>query len=173
MKQTTSTTKIVMAAGFIVYLYILIKLILFKGGAVDIHFLLHQLEFTLHHPTIIFGRGGNYIPFKEILKEINSMPTGNSYLSSNLVGNFLAFIPLGIFIPQISKKRGSSFVSVFILSLSLSLCFEVTQLLLLIGIFDVDDLILNTSGGIFGYVVWRLFMLINSTHTARNRQALI
>ncbi|HEY2495187.1 MAG TPA: VanZ family protein [Paenibacillus sp.] len=57
--------------------------------------------------------------------------------------------------------RGASFVNVFILSLSLSLCFEVTQLLLFIGIFDVDDLILNTSGGIVGCGVLRLFMTRN------------
>ena len=161
MKHTTLMMKMVMAAGFIVYLFVLIKLILFKGGTVDIHFLLQQLKNTLHHPNIIFDRRGNYIPFKEIVSDIYSMSNLNPFSSKNLIGNILAFIPLGIFIPKLFTKKCSSFVSVFFLSLALSLCFEVTQLLLFIGIFDVDDLILNTFGGVMGYGILRLYMIFN------------
>jgi glycopeptide antibiotics resistance protein len=57
---------------------------------------------------------------------------------------------------------------VFILSFSLSLCFEVTQLLLCIGTFDVDDLILNTSGGMVGCGALRLFMIRNKPQSHEN-----
>mgnify|MGYP001175469833 CR=1 FL=1 len=158
MKHTISKMKMVLVAGFVIYLYALIKLILFKWGSVDVHFLFYELQHTLHEPHRIFDRPGNYTPFKEILKGIHSLSISNPFASTNLIGNILAFIPLGIFIPKLFTARGASFINVCFLSLSLSLCFEVTQLLLFIGTFDVDDLILNTSGGIVGWVAWRLFM---------------
>ncbi|WP_052675970.1 VanZ family protein [Paenibacillus sp. IHBB 10380] len=161
MKHTTPKMKMVLAVGFVMYLYVLIKLILFKWGSVDVHMLFYQFQHTVHQPHRIFDRPGNYTPLKEILRGIHSMSLSNPFLSTNLIGNILAFIPLGIFIPKLFTVRGASFINVCFLSLSLSLCFEVTQLLLCIGTFDVDDLILNTFGGIVGYGILRLFMIGN------------
>ncbi|MEI9808853.1 MAG: VanZ family protein [Bacteroidota bacterium] len=36
----------------------------------------------------------------------------------------------------------------------ISLLFETTQLVAGIGVFDVDDLILNTAGGIIGFILY-------------------
>ena len=47
----------------------------------------------------------------------------------------------------------------------LSLMIEITQLLTRVGSFDVDDLILNTSGGILGYL---LFYIINKVRRKWN-----
>lgn len=160
MKHMTSIMRLVTAAGFVVYLYVLIKLILFKWGSVDIHVLLYQLQITLQQPDRIFDRPGNYIPFKEILREIHRLSMSSPFSSTNLIGNILAFIPLGFFIPKLFRSRGESFISVFVFSLLLSLCFEVTQLLLRMGTFDVDDLILNTFGGIIGYCIFKLLMWV-------------
>ena len=156
MKHTTSLKKIVTAAGFVIYLYALIKLILFKWGSVDIHFLLYQLKHTLQYPNHIFDRPGNFTPFKEIARGIDSLSISNPFSSTNLIGNVLAFIPLGIFIPKFFRSGEALFIKVFLFSLALSLCFEVTQLLLFMGTFDVDDLILNTLGGIVGYIAFRI-----------------
>ncbi|ULO07689.1 VanZ family protein [Paenibacillus sp. 19GGS1-52] len=158
MKHMTSFMRLVTAAGFVVYLYVIIKLILFKWGSVDVHVLQYQLQITLEQPDRIFDRPGNYIPFKEILREIHRLSMSSPFSSTNLIGNILAFIPLGLFIPKLFTSRGASFIGVFIFSLLLSLCFEVTQLLLRMGTFDVDDLILNTFGGIIGYCVFKLLM---------------
>ena len=38
----------------------------------------------------------------------------------------------------------------------LSLAFETTQLLTGLGVFDVDDIILNTSGGALGYIIYAI-----------------
>ena len=40
--------------------------------------------------------------------------------------------------------------------LLVSLSFELVQLLAGLGSFDVDDLILNTTGGIAGYILYKL-----------------
>ncbi|WP_229521727.1 VanZ family protein [Paenibacillus monticola] len=154
----TAIMRLVTVAGFVVYLYVLIKLILFKWGSVDMHVLLYQLQSTLQQPDRIFNRSGNYIPFQEILREIHRMSMSSPFSSTNLIGNILAFIPLGLFIPKLLTSRGASFISVFMFSLLLSLCFEVTQLLLRMGTFDVDDLILNTFGGIMGYCIFKFLV---------------
>jgi len=156
VKYTTALKKIVTATGFVIYLYALIKLILFKWGSVDIHFLLYQLKHTLQNPNHIFDRPGNFTPFKEISRGIDSLSIFNPFSSTNLIGNVLAFIPLGVFIPKLLRSGEALFIKVFLFSLTLSLCFEVTQLLLFMGTFDVDDLILNTLGGIAGYLAFRM-----------------
>jgi len=157
LKLASSMKKLLVAAGFVVYLYALVKLIVFKGGTVDAHFLLQQLERTLQHPHDIFQQHGNYTPFKEISRDMQSMSISSPFSSANLIGNILAFIPLGIFIPKLYTSRAVSFLKVFLLALALSLCFEVTQLLLYIGTFDVDDLILNSFGGLVGYTAFRIW----------------
>ena len=44
----------------------------------------------------------------------------------------------------------------------LSLTIEITQLLTRVGSFDVDDLILNTAGGIAGYLLFYIMNKIRS-----------
>lgn len=42
-----------------------------------------------------------------------------------------------------------------------SLCVELLQLVAKVGVFDVDDLILNTLGGLMGFWIYYLLLLIN------------
>lgn len=74
----------------------------------------------------------------------------------NLVGNVLVFMPLGIILPVIQKRK-ASFLRIFLTSFSFSLVIETLQLLFRVGTFDVDDLLLNTLGGILGYGIYSLW----------------
>jgi len=93
----------------------------------------------------------NLIPFKTITYYFSRL--NGSYINViNLVGNILLFVPLGFFIPQISlSNKFKKLTHINLLILASSIFIEVFQLLLLKGIFDVDDIILNTSGGLLGY----------------------
>ncbi|MGX4644659.1 VanZ family protein [Holzapfeliella sp. JNUCC 80] len=71
--------------------------------------------------------------------------------------NLFLTIPFGVYLRYYFKR---SFKQVLVLGFLLSLFFELTQLTGLYGIyprsyrlFDVDDLLLNTLGAIFGYVL--------------------
>lgn len=70
----------------------------------------------------------------------------------NLLGNVVIFIPFGIFLPMASRYR-SIFTTLFA-SFGLSLCVEVFQFIARVGSFDVDDLLLNTIGGIAGHILY-------------------
>lgn len=96
----------------------------------------------------------NTKPFSTIrLFSSNRVSTEYSY--KNIGGNIIGFIPLGILLPlllPLLRKFHWLIACIFLISLS----FETAQLLTGIGVFDVDDLILNTGGGLIGYI---LFML--------------
>lgn len=72
----------------------------------------------------------------------------------NVVGNVVAFMPCGFFLPIVSR-RGRRWYNMLWLVFGLSLAIEVTQLVCKVGSFDVDDLLLNTLGGVIGYLLNR------------------
>jgi len=100
----------------------------------------------------------NLTPFKEIRRFIvYSGQLGASSVFTNLIGNVLAFVPFGIFLPVLSNNR-LKFYQVTIFTFGLTLSIELIQLISKVGICDVDDMILNTLGGIIGYLmffVWK------------------
>ena len=89
----------------------------------------------------------------------------------NIYGNVLAFMPFGFLLPVISRKD-RRFWSIFLLSVALTLTLETTQLILQVGCFDVDDMILNTAGGVLGYWIYKLshklFQKIEKSWNLRN-----
>ena len=72
------------------------------------------------------------------------------------------FLPFGFFLPMASKYR-SFFAAVFY-SFTLSLCVETFQLLTKVGSFDVDDLLLNTIGGVAGYIIFVICAAVRRRH---------
>lgn len=67
----------------------------------------------------------------------------------NIIGNVLAFAPFGFVLPIISV-RNRKLLNIILLSLEFSLTIEIIQLVFKVGIFDVDDLLMNTLGGMLG-----------------------
>ncbi|MEO6541463.1 MAG: VanZ family protein [Ferruginibacter sp.] len=137
----------------LVYLAVLTKLIIFKRSLrfIKNHFL-HHYSWQLAKANM---HKANLKPFATIKLYLNSH--GNpEYAINNLVGNTIGFIPLGILLPLLFTKLRSATATIFCVLL-FSLAFETFQLFSMLGIFDVDDLLLNTLGGAIGYL---LFMLI-------------
>ena len=125
--------------------------------ALYIFFLLYFLIFSE-----IYGRSGvmqdyhyNITPFQEIERfwKYREQLGLMSYI--NLFGNVLIFVPFGFMEPLTSKKR--SFWATLIDRCLVSLSVEIFQFITKVGRFDVDDLMLNTTGVALGYVcflVW-------------------
>lgn len=96
----------------------------------------------------------NLHPFKEILRFINNQDTLGTYaVMINVLGNMIAFVPFGFCLPMVTEHR-MKFIRVTVLSAGLSLMIELVQLVSKVGSFDVDDLILNTIGGMVGYILF-------------------
>jgi glycopeptide antibiotics resistance protein len=77
----------------------------------------------------------------------------------NIVGNLAAFVPLGFLVPVVRGGPGRRWSSprIAALSGSLSLLIEVLQFCSRRRICDVDDVILNTAGGVVGYLAYRVY----------------
>ncbi len=102
----------------------------------------------------------NLIPFKEIHRFIAHRDVlGAKAVWLNLAGNVAAFIPFGLFIIPVSGRK-ISFWAAVLLTFDVSLCVEIIQLVAKVGSFDVDDLLLNTLGGLLGALLYKLFKRI-------------
>lgn len=83
------------------------------------------------------------------------------YFFLNFVMNIVAFIPFGFFLPFLSYNRGKKkFTYVIFCAFSFTLLIELTQLVLKVGTFDVDDILLNTIGGLIGFILYVIAQLL-------------
>lgn len=95
----------------------------------------------------------NLEPFNKIIETQILVENGNiSYLFIEVFGNICMFIPIGFFLPLLWKRFKNPFLTVFV-CLFISFSIETIQLILPRGT-DVDDIILNTSGGLIGYILY-------------------
>ena len=102
----------------------------------------------------------NLMPLKEIGRFWTYRQTlGVWSVLMNLIGNVVAFIPFGLFLPRLFPAC-RRFILTIVLAFEFSLCVEILQLVWKVGSFDVDDLLLNTLGGIVGFLVYRILVWV-------------
>nr|WP_267490785.1 VanZ family protein [Paenibacillus monticola] len=75
----------------------------------------------------------------------------------NLLGNVVVFIPFGWLFPRLAKGS-NSWIRLTFSSASLILALECLQMLLHVGSFDIDDLLLNLIGVWIGYSLFRCYL---------------
>ena len=93
----------------------------------------------------------NLVVFHEMFR----YEIGSQLFIKNVLGNMLLFIPYGFFTAYYLKLKKPYLI--LALSLLVSLTIEITQLL--IGrVFDVDDIILNVTGGFLGFYLYYILM---------------
>ena len=98
----------------------------------------------------------NLVPLKEITRYFRYYRTlGMALFLINIVGNIAAFMPFGFFLPIISR-RSRKWYNTVSFGLVFSLTLETLQLVLRVGSFDVDDMLLNTIGAALGFWVYKL-----------------
>ncbi len=98
----------------------------------------------------------NLRPFREIRRFWNHRGVvGIRNMLLNIFGNVVMFMPLGAFVCAVPKK--ANIIICFFISAFSSLLIETIQFCFKLGCFDVDDLILNTAGGLLGYLLYAIF----------------
>ena len=97
-----------------------------------------------------FDENINLVPFK-ILHTASSNPL-------NFWGNIFMFIPFGVLLVLLSKKCQNLFVTLLI-GAELSLFIELLQLFNIRST-DIDDIILNTVGTLFGFIIGKLIIFL-------------
>lgn len=108
----------------------------------------------------MFGRGEyterryNLHPLQEIQRFItygDQMSHMSVFL--NLYGNIIAFIPFGMLL-RWARNKNTTLLQAFLYSLVFTFTIETAQYITKLGVFDVDDIIMNTLGGVIGYGIY-------------------
>lgn len=93
----------------------------------------------------------NFMPGKTIISYLK-MNANMFYIIINLLGNLMVLTPCAIFLPYLfSVFKKTIYYSVAVIGISVVI--EFFQLILMCGSADVDDLILNSLGSIFFYLI--------------------
>jgi glycopeptide antibiotics resistance protein len=142
MSKAAGYIRAVMTALFILYLLLLVYLTLLSD----------------HYNRRSFFRSINFVPFRTITNYLGAK-INNDIIVTNLLGNIAAFVPMGFLVPFISK-RVNKFYRVFLIAAGASMVIEVLQYVLAAGAADVDDLILNSAGGLLGYLIYKAACLV-------------
>ena len=137
MWRRTKTHQKICWIFFVIYLVLLIYFMFFSDGFGRAP----HLEYSYN--LVLFKEIKRFYVYRDIV--------GTEAFLLNTVGNVVCFIPFGFFLPITSRKFGKWYL-VFILSLLLTFAIETIQLVFKVGSFDVDDMFLNTLGGIAGYI---------------------
>jgi glycopeptide antibiotics resistance protein len=120
------------------------------------------------HNAITSGEvSPNFEIFKTIKNQLSNL--GSGYANWNILANTVCFMPFGFLLPLITKKPCGLLLTAF-LGLLFSGLIESAQLIFKIGVFDIDDLILNTAGVVLGYVIARVGYAIFGTHSVKKRK---
>ena len=152
MKKSLISTFILIA-----YSAILIKVLVFKDLPV------------IRVGVLILNFGGtdasgpaNFLPFKTILPYLLG-DKGYIIAGINLVGNIALLVPIG-FVASFGYRNMTRKKSLA-LAVAAGLASELMQTVLRVGIFDIDDVILNALGVIIGY--WAFAILAKWVHSRK------
>ncbi|AZS17897.1 VanZ family protein [Paenibacillus lutimineralis] len=118
--------------------------------------------FILYFLFLAFGRVDkvdqiNGYTFMFLPNDFFRVPSLSDLLHPTLMdfvgfGNIAAFIPFGILIPLLYRTSFVRFITLFILSI---LLLETIQALTLLGSFDMNDVIQNSSGAAIGFGAYK------------------
>lgn len=154
-KKQKKRLKAVAALFFVVYLGVLCYLLFF---------------FEMRSGMAASGFSDiNLKPFQEIRRFLTYRDQlGDLAVFSNVYGNILLFVPFGFFLPILVRPlRG--FWKILFLSMAFSICVELVQYKTHLGCADIDDVILNTIGGIVGFLIFAICLAIDK-HIADRRK---
>ena len=138
-KKKNNRGKMIFRMVLIIYLGVLIRLIILKYPVPVLRGIMDEWELSNAKAGVATA---NLTLFKTIRMYVRYYDRLNGF--DNLFGNVLAFMPVSF--PGVDR-----WWMILLHSFWLSLCIELFQLVSHFGAFDVDDILLNTLGGLLGF----------------------
>ena len=143
-----SATQMLIQSSFFVYVFMVLTLtgyfILFRE--VSAHGWWTNMQFRIRHEDHV-----NLTAFK-IFKIYEPS-------DKQILGNLVMLFPLGIYLPLL-YKRLNSFILLLLVSLVIACSIEFFQLATKFRSADVDDVILNATGAVAGFIMLKLIQLL-------------
>lgn len=141
-------TRWLAACALAAYGALLIRVVVFKAIPV---IRIGHMRFKFAHTHT---GPANFVPFRSIVPQLSGQ--GNLLIDMvNLFGNIVPFMPVGFLASLV--VRSMSWQRALVLGVVTGLSMEVMEIVFRVGIFDVDDVILNAFGVTLGYGVFVTF----------------
>ncbi len=138
--------RVISVVIFLAYIAVLIKVMVFKDIPT-----IKVGQLMMNFAGADAGHGPNFIPFATIGPYLMGYK-GWIIAGINLVGNIILLVPIGFLLPLLFPKIG--WKKSLAIAVASGLIIETTQTLLRVGIFDIDDVILNALGVMIGYFAY-------------------
>ena len=139
---------VLVVLSFLLYLCVAFRLLIFRNAALFSQ-ALESIGLPRYHASY------NLVPFKTIIGYVKALIDGSMNRKipiENIVGNLLAFMPLGFYLPFLIKKMTK--LKIYVIAVSgLIISVELMQYILRVGSLDVDDFILNMAGALIGFAI--------------------
>lgn len=136
----------IMLYGVFLLLYIILLLysLIFKNIS----------PFELFDSNRVYYRSVNVMPFYTIISYLSgSQNVPPIVVLSNIFGNIILFVPFGIYFQILYKRKiRNNMLIIFLITMFV----EMFQFIFGLGAIDVDDIILNCSGGLVGILVYKI-----------------
>lgn len=120
-------------------------------------FLIYLTFFAQRYGRGFIHRSINLTPFKTVMLYLNSPYNSRNNTIMNIAGNIVAFMPMGFLLPLAAEKL-KNFMKVLLFVLLATIAIETLQYVIGVGVSDIDDVILNTLGGVIGYLFYKIFI---------------
>ncbi|MGE7951192.1 VanZ family protein [Lysinibacillus xylanilyticus] len=130
---------------FTIYILMLLIFVVFKFNG-DVYSVINTIQTNKDR-----GVGVNLIPFSTIEAYISDINDSVSIM--NILGNIIPFIPMGFIIPMAFPSQRNVFKTITS-SLLLIFSIEILQIILFLGSFDIDDIILNLLSCFIGFMLF-------------------
>ncbi|MEP7231844.1 MAG: VanZ family protein [Ginsengibacter sp.] len=145
----------------------------FKFGYSSAYFLLlnYLVFFARRRRNHHFNYEINFVPIKYsihtflTLNANDNFEVYNFYL--NLFGNILLFLPFGIILITVFNVHKLKWI--ILSTIILSSCIEVLQYLFQVGLADIDDVVLNLSGAVLGFYLYKKIIQVKFVQGLRKQ----
>lgn len=104
-------------------------------------------------------RSYNLVPFR-LFREQYSKFGITGIIDSNILGNIIMFIPIGIFACTFTKNK-NPYRYIYVIPV-ISIFIEITQFILATGSLDIDDVVLNSIGGFIGSGIFAIIYKLSN-----------
>ncbi len=143
--RSVRNRKLILSLFLIAYTILLLKALFFK----------YISPFEFFDADRLMIRNVNLVPFDSVYRYYRSF---DMIALMNVIGNIVIFIPMPIFLQVYINKI--SFRNCIYITFLTSIAVEVIQYVFSLGITDIDDIMLNTLGGIIGVLIYGLLLKI-------------
>lgn len=146
--------KVVLSILFNIYLLLLVLIVLLKfNGNLEFAYIKAIRQSLLDSNDLNI----NLVLF-DTINSYSSIMLSHQFAFKNIVGNIVAFVPLGFFMSLLFFKK--NIIKTLFAGVLVVLSIESIQFITKIGFFDVDDVLLNSIGILIGYIISLVFKKI-------------